>query len=306
MQLAEHDAAVARLIDSTGPLVTPYDALVNDDGWLVDVASAVATAPFDDPAVDRSQRIVNALLIACDYAVRRGAVSVTNLRGILDRESPIAIVANPGTPKEGELATQLGIAVSSANDRPASFARRAAVHAALAFDCDPVLSFQAHTLDWDMGDSTLSSFVVHNQGVRDGVTVDGDVGERWAVTVGLPSSTSYASLSGIELQVASMPSFLSGVTSRFDGQALVVGWAAGEAPDIEQIGEAMRVWTKALYDLDLVDVRIVFAPPVGRSAELTKMRSWARSFRLHRDTVAGAYAVPDSAEVSIESKATRK
>jgi hypothetical protein len=84
------------------------------------------------------------------------------------------------------------------------------------------------------------------------------------------------------------------VTSSFDGQTLEVGWAAGGAPPVEQIGEALRVWTKALFDLEYADVRIVFAPPRGRSAVLTEMRARARAHRKYRDEAIAGHPDPGS------------
>jgi hypothetical protein len=202
---------------------------------------------------------------------------------ILKRETPLGVVVNPAAPGPTALAEKLGIAVASLSEQPPSFARRARAHSALSFECDPVLSFQPRTLDWDMGDNSLSSFLVHNEGSGDGVAVTGEMSERWAVDVGLPPSTPLESLPEIELEVAAMPCFLSGVTSLFDGQALEVGWAVGEAPEIEQIGECIQVWTKVLFDMHAVDVRIVFATPRGRSPVLTAMRARARAFRASRD-----------------------
>jgi hypothetical protein len=118
--------------------------------------------------------------------------------------------------------------------------------------------------------------------------------ERWGVEVGLPKSTSFETLAEIELEIAAMPCFLRGVTSHFNGQALEVGWAAGQAPEVVQIGNSMRAWSKALFDLEFAEVRIVFAPPRGRAPVLTEMRARARAFRLYRDAVIGGHSNPGS------------
>ena len=285
LELAANDPDVGRLIDSTGPLLAPYDNLVQEDGWLVDATSPQATAPFDDPALKSEQRAVNAMLIACDYAVRRGASALPQVKAVLARESPVGLIVGDKVSRSGSLAKRLGVLAPAATKPSAAFARRSRAHAELSFPCDPVLSFEPRSLDWDMGDNSLSSFVVHNAGERDAVSISGEVSERWGVRVGLPSSTPIESVAEIEREVATMPSFLTGVTSMFDGQALEVGWAAGEAPKVQQLGESIRVWTKALFDVDAVDVRIVFAPARGRAAVLTEMRAWARDFRSHRDAV---------------------
>lgn len=285
LECSGFDPDLGRLISSTGPLLAPYDALVQDVGWLVDPTSARATAPFDDPGLDSDQRAMNAMLVACDYAVRRGAATVSQVRKVLTRESPVGLVVRDIESKPGRLAQNLGVSAPASAEPPAAFARRQRAHAELSFPCDPVLSFQPRTLDWDMGDNTLSSFIVHNEGLTDGVSISGERSERWGVSVGLPPLTRAESLAEIEREVAMMPSFLSGVSSSMDGHALEVGWAAGRAPAIERIGESMRVWTKALFDLDAVDVRIVFAPTRGMSAKLTAMRARARSLRLQRESM---------------------
>lgn len=293
-ELARHDPAISTLIDSTGPLVTPYAMLVQTDGWLVDPNSAEQTAPFDDPALRPEQRAINTLLVACDYAVRRGASSVAEVMRILARESPIGILAaEADTALPRQLSRELGIAVPTGDERPASFSRRARAQAELRVPCDPVLSFQPRALDWDMGDNSHSSFLVHNLGEVDGLTITGDVSERWGVDVGLPRATPLDALAEIEREVAVMPSFLRGVTSEFNGQTLEVGWRAGEAPAIEDIGQAIWVWTKSLYDLEFADVRIVFAPADGRAPVLTEMRKRALAFRLQRDAALSGRPDPD-------------
>lgn len=285
-ELAGGDARIGGLIEATGPLLTPYDVLVHEDGWLLDPTSPNPTAPFDDPGLDPNQRIINAMLVACDYAVRRGADTLADVGAVLNRESPLAVRdTDPRLTTERAMARRIGISADSSLRRPLSFVRRDRAHAALTVPCDPVLSFQPRTLDWDMGDNALSSFVVHNEGERDGVEVTGEVSERWGVTVGLPRSTSFEELINIETEVALMPSFLPGISSWFDGQALEVGWAFGESPEIEHIGECIRVWTMTLFDLEMADVRIVFAPARGRSVLLTTMRSRARAFRLYRTAI---------------------
>ena len=294
LEASGHDEYFRSLIESAGPLLAPYDMLVDEDGWLVDPGHSELTAPFDDPARSVDQRAVNALLVACDYAVRRGATDHASARIVLERESPIAVVSIKATASIHRTAARFGISAESPADKPASFARRARAHAELPFPSDPVLSFQPRPLDWDMGDNSLSSFVVHNEGNQDGLTIIGELSERWGVEVGLPKSMSFEALAEIELDVAEMPSFLRGVTSRFAGQALEVGWVAGQAPEVEQIGNSMRVWSKALFDLEFADVRIFFAPPRGRAPVLTDMRARARAFRLYRDAVMAGHSDPGS------------
>ena len=294
LEIAGYDASVARLIDATGPLIAPYDMLVNEDGWLVDPGGREPTSPFDNPELDNNQRAVNALLVACDYAIRRGAADPGSVRALLQRESPIAVVQNGLSRVVRNTVGRLGIPARSDAHRPESFARRDRAHTELDFPCDPVLSFQPRAMDWDMGDNSLSSFVVHNEGEGDDLTIKGEVGERWGVAIGLPTSTSFDALARLEPEIAAMPSFLVGVTSFFDGKALEVGWAAGDAPEIEHIGQAMRVWSKALFDLAFAEVRIFFAPPRGRAPVLTDMRARARSFRLYRDAVVAGHPEPGS------------
>ncbi|MDQ2682179.1 MAG: hypothetical protein M3Y37_01495, partial [Chloroflexota bacterium] len=76
---------------AVGPLVVPFTHLTTIEGWLVNPFDREDPgSPFGDPLLEPDQRAVKGLLVACDYAIRRGASNLESLRPILRRESPIA------------------------------------------------------------------------------------------------------------------------------------------------------------------------------------------------------------------------
>lgn len=266
-----------------GPVIVGFPELTDCDGWLVDLASTEPHVHWDDARLSPVERTVRALLVACDYAVRRGAADDRVAREIIRRESPIAI-ANPR-----ELDVHIRALLESLDlvgpDTP-SRRRRALGHALTApTRTDPVLSFHERHEDVIWGDDALSSFVLTNEGKRDGVTITGQVSERWGVEIGLREDVPMSGLPAIESTVGEIPSFLGGNSSSFDGTSIIVAWARPITVSAEDVGRAIHGWTRALFDLDLVDVRIVFAPSRSRSARLTDMRSRAREYRLYRDAV---------------------
>ena len=138
-------------------------------------------------------------------------------------------------------------------------------------------------MDKDIGDNSLSSLFVHAEGASDQLTVVGEIGERWGVEIGLPAGVTRETVSEVEDEAPNMPSYIRGLTSYSADDGIVVGWAEGHEPDPQHIALVIQAWTKALFDLHAVDVRVVFAPPAGESAVLTEMRERATASRLYRD-----------------------
>ncbi len=278
---------------SVGPLVVPFGHLATIDGWLVDPFDRQnAGTPFGYPSLEPNQRALRGLLVACDYAIRRGATDLNSLHPILKRESPIPFVSSEG--HDASIAKVIGeLGLTGADSRPRITRRRGhALSAPLV--SDPVLSFKIGAVDHRWGDNALSSFVVHNEGEADRSSIVGDPSPRWAVEVGLPDTVPTADLVAIEPQIAAMPGFLSNVQSRMDDDALILEWSGTATPSPGEIAQAIRAWAMAFFDLPYVDVRLVFAPSRGRSAVLTEMRARARAFRLYRDAVAAGHADPAS------------
>ncbi len=144
--------------------------------------------------------------------------------------------------------------------------------------------------------------MVHTEGEQDGVSIVGVPSERWGVEVGLGPDVSYDRLAEIEAEIARFPAFIGGCESELKDEAIVLGWSGDDPPDAQAIGTAIHAWTSALFDLDLVDVRIVFAPSRGRSAVLTDMRARARAFRLYRDAVIAGHPDPESVVVEFQNQ----
>jgi hypothetical protein len=290
-ELTRADPQIVELIAGTGPLLVPFDTLTDIDGWLVDLAGDQAAAPFDDPLVPIEQRVVNALLVACDYAIRRGAETTDDTARILRRESPVAVHAQPSVGSRlRQVISDLGVG----SPFQESFARRRRGHELAGnIKTDPALSFKQRSVDLDIGDNALSSLLVHANGGNDRAVALGEVGERWAVTIGLPANASLELIRKVEREAAVMPSFLRGVTSYASSGGIVVGWPHGHAPEPEQIAVVFQAWTKALFDLPNADVQIVFAPDSGESAALTEMRERADAIQMYRDAM-GAAPKPSS------------
>lgn len=301
LELAGGDEQVTRMVLEMGPLMVPFDSLADLDGWEIDPHSREPGAIFDDPTLDTDQRIANALLVALDYAVRRGADDVQDALEILGRETPIKIVEPVDATKDlFAFVERIGL-IGRANP----FARRARGHElAGGIRSDPALSFQPRSTDNEIGNNALSSFIVHVEGEMNQVSVTGDPSERWGVEIGLSPTVGIERLPEIEAEIAGMPSYLDGVSSTLEDDGLVVGWAGNARPDPHDIGCVIRAWTMALFDIDLVDVRIVFAPARGRSAVLTNMRARAKAYRLYRDAVISGH--PDPEQVVAEYQQTNR
>ena len=280
-ELTGADPRITALIAGTGPLIVPFDTLTDNDGWLVDLAGDQGAAPFDDPSLPADQRIVNALLVACDYAIRRGAQRTDDTLMILRRESPVGVNCETGVvPYLQSLVDLAGIGGSF----PQGFSRRKRGHElAGTVKSDPALSFKERSIDEDIGDNALSSLIVFAGGDTDCATASGEIAERWAVEIGLPSDAEPELIDAVEREAALMPSYLRGIMSFAADDGIVVGWPLGHAPDPQHIAVVIWAWTKALFDLPTAEVRVVFAPQFGESIELTEMRARADALRMYRD-----------------------
>lgn len=292
LELLGNDPAVAKLIRTIGPLVVPFETLVHSEGWLLNFSGDTSQDALDNPYLDAELRELRWMLIACDYAVRRGASDAPSASKIIARESPVAFeFGDQNDHPVLNLASDLGLITPGV----APFARRSLGHTlASPYESDPVLSFEEGSVDFVWGDNALSSFVVHPKGERDGVSVIGKASERWAVEIGLDPQVEFGLLTSIEEEIALMPSFLGGCNSELRDGAIVLGWSGSGVPDPHAIAVTIHAWTRALFDLDLVDVRIVFAPSRGRSAILTDMRARAKVFRLYRNAVNAGHPDPRS------------
>ncbi|GIW04257.1 MAG: hypothetical protein KatS3mg059_0877 [Thermomicrobiales bacterium] len=295
------------------PFVVPYDQLARIAGWVLwrddlPAPSGVPLLPLPERLLtgDPLAALGAAAAVSADYAARRGARDATAMTSLLRVEGPVAVVF-PG-PVPAELAParndllRLGIpvidnanGVDQALETLPAFAVRAAAHAALVGRLhDPALSFQQITVQERIGGNSLSSFIVHHEGERDGVRIIGTFSPRFGLEIGLRGQgITLERTAELESQAALIPSFLEGVTSRLAGHSLEIGWRAGAAPTPAEIGGVLHAWLKALYGAEIVDVRLAFAPPRGRSALLTEMRARANAFREIRAAALAGQAEPD-------------
>jgi hypothetical protein len=281
IELSGFDPLITELVGRIGPLLVGFDYLSRVNGWVVDLDDRTPAATFDDLSLSADQRAVNGLLVACDYAVRRGAETADDTSRIIRRESPIAI---PDSPLLAGPIRQLANRLSIDSASPPAFARRLRGHELSgSVRSDPALSFEHRSMDNDIGNNTLSSLTVHNEGTADQVRIEGELNERWAVEIGLPASVSLELIDEVERESALMPSFLHGITSYPDDDGIVIGWREGNDPDPYHLGVVIQSWTKALFDIPTADVRIVFAPSTGESTVLTDMRARSQALRLYRD-----------------------
>jgi hypothetical protein len=282
-ELSGADPQITELIAGTGPLLVPFDTLTQTDGWLVDLSSDHPAPPFDDPSLPGEQRIVHALLVACDYAIRRGAETTDDAQTILRRESPVALLV------ETEIGSRLRRLVDDlgiGGRAPESFARRRRGHElAGSVISDPALSFKQRSVDQDIGDNALSSLLVHAEGEEDQAVASGEIGERWAVDIGLPADATLELIHAVEREAAVIPSFLRGITSYASSDGIVVGWPHGHAPEPQEIAVVIQAWTKALFDLPTASVQVIFGPPTGESEHLTELRERADTIRMYRDAM---------------------
>ncbi|CAA9547871.1 MAG: hypothetical protein AVDCRST_MAG73-2590 [uncultured Thermomicrobiales bacterium] len=289
---------LAQAAVTLAPFDLPYGNLANLPGWILwlghppvpdglPLLPAPSALLWDDPA----QVLALGAAVALDYAARRGAADPAATRALLGRESPLAVLV-PGEVSDAldpllAEATALGLPVvrGGAVHRLAvgaipAFASRETGHAAaLGRPHDPALAFETVAGEVRIGGNPLSSYVLHHEGERDGVEVVGEPSARVGIEVGvLAPGVDLAATAALEAEAAAYPGFLQGVTSHVSDHSLAIGWE-GIAPTPVHIGEAIRVWLKAIHRLPLVDVRIAFAPPQGRSARLVDMRARAAEFK---------------------------
>jgi hypothetical protein len=286
------------------PLMVPYDHLADIDGWLLTIGNEPAPigatslpGSLSAGSMSVETRVAGAMLIAADYSVRRGASDAVSARTVLVRESPVAFVASSGSERLRPLldaAERAGIPVAfdrlvdaeAVAREIAPFGRRRSAHREqIGRRHDPALSFPPVALDAGIGGNSRSSFVLHNEGERDGVTVTGELGPRVGIEIGLGGGVGIEETLELEALAATMPSFLRGVTSVVTGPSVRIGWRRGAAPTAEQIGGVMRAWLKAFTGAPIAEVRIGFAPAMGRSSLLTDMRARASAFRQYRAAV---------------------
>lgn len=295
------------------PFIVPYDQLARIDGWLVwlgypPVPAGIALLPAPDHLLwnEPETALAASAAVVADYAARRGARSAEAMWATLERESPLAIVV----PDEltaavrtwvGELA-RVGVPVL---ERPADLAsalaavgpfrlRREAHRAEIGRPHDPALSFQRFVVDARIGGDAQSTYVLHNGGRHDRVDVVGTLGERVGIEIGVRGAgITVKSTIELERRAASIPSFLNGVTSRLVDGSLEIGWRSDAPPTGEEIGEAFRVWLKALHGVELVEVRLVFAPDGERSDPLADLSARAEAYRRRRENLPTESEGPD-------------
>jgi hypothetical protein len=296
------DSPLTRAAQTIEPFVVPYDQLARLDGWVVwlghpPVPDGLPLLPVPDHLLwdEPATAVATVAALAADYAARRGAGDTAGMREVLGRESPLVVVV-PGDVAPGlhtllEEAALVGIPLL---ERPAdldkalrsvpAFAMRRRAHSEpVGRPHDPALSFQHFVQVGRAGGDALSVFVVHNEGERDGVEVLGETGEHLGLEVGIGGDgVTVQATEAIERRAAKIPSFLNGVTSRAVGHSLEVGWRLDARPTARELGEVFRVWLKELEGVDLVDVRVAYAPANRRSAALAEMHARAESFRQAR------------------------
>ncbi|MDP9472748.1 MAG: hypothetical protein M3Q71_19135 [Chloroflexota bacterium] len=296
------DAALASAGAALPAVPVPWDLLARVPGWAVWLGHP--PVPPDLPILPVAEEFVwgdplvalaTATIVSVDYAVRRARVYFTDIADLLRREAPVVVIVpgdvHPSLLQAIDDAERVGLPiVRGVGNVPAvlaslpSFAARQAAHAGgVKRPHDPALSLQTIEVAGRIGGNPLSSFVLHHEGERDGVSVIGDFSARFGVEVGVMSpAVGLEETANLEAMAATYPSFQDGVTSRIEGHSLEVSWANGYEPNARDLGEVIRAWLKALHGLRLVDVRIAFAPPQGRSALLTDMRARAAAFKAIR------------------------
>lgn len=310
------DSSLAGAARSIEPFIVPYDQLARVDGWVVwlghpPVPDGLAILPISDHLLwdDPATAIAAAVAVAADYAARRGAHNADEMKTILDRESPLAfVVPDTITTSLRDLLNEAVIIGISIIERPddlensivglPSFAMRRNAHAAPVGRLhDPALSFQHFVAVGRAGGDGLSSFVVHDGGRVDSVVASGDTGEHLGIEVGVATlNNNPVAIESLEQAAALIPSFLNGVTSERSGDSLQVGWRLDARPSAQEIGEALRVWLKALHDLRIVDVRVAFAPAQKQSPVLAEMHARAVAIREARSALSGGPGRTDSRE----------
>ena len=306
LRTALGDTALTRAGAALPPVQVPWSGLAQVPGWVVwlghppvpadlSILPVPAELIWDDPLV----ALTTTAVVSIDYALHRSRATSENWAEVLRREAPVAVVVpgdvHPNLVSAIAAADRIGIPIiRGAADLPAalaslpSFAARRGAHSSpVSRPHDPALSFQTVDVAGSIGGNSLSSFVLHHEGERDEVTVIGDLSTRFAVEIGVyDTSVGLQETMDLEVMAATYPSFFNGVSSRIEGHSLAVSWAEDCEPSPTDLGEVIRAWLKALAGMSVVDVRIAFAPPQGRSALLTDMRARAAAFKELRLTAA--------------------
>jgi hypothetical protein len=285
----------------------PYDRLASIHGWVVwlghpPVPDGLVLLPAPEILLWNAPEtaVATGMLVAADYAIRRGATDEGTARAVLDRECPVVFVVPDAIRGAGAEvladAESTGMPVVRLHTETTtelaglvpSFARRRTAHdVSLGRPHDPALSFQIRVPSLTIGDNAVSSFVVHDEPEGDGVRVSGVLGPQFAMEVGVSApGLKPDAMPRVERLVATIPSFLDGVTSYLENDALEIGWQEGREPTPEIIGEVVRVWLETLLDATMVDVRMAFAPSGSTTPELTELHRRAAHFRRSRETAA--------------------
>ncbi len=293
------DAALARAGAALPAIAVPWDRLASVLGWVVwlghpPVPAGLPILPAPEELVwgDPLVALATAAAVSLDYASRRAEVGPLDMASMLRHEAPVAVIVpgdvHPTLAGAIAEAEQLGIpivrdaaaTVDILTAIPSFAARQVAHDGNVSRRHDPALSFQTIEAATRIGGNPLSSFVLHHEGERDGVSVIGNLSARFGVEIGvLDPAVGLEETAVLEAMAATYPSFLDGLTSRIEGHSLEVAWGSGDEPTAQDLGEVIRSWLKALHGLRLVDVRIAFAPLQGRSALLTDMRARAAAYK---------------------------
>ncbi len=296
------DSPLTRAAHSIDPFVVPYDQLARLDGWVVwlghpPVPDGLPLLPVPDHLLwdDPATTVATVAALAADYAARRGARDTAGMREILTRESPLVVIA-PGEIASGlrpllNEAVALGVPLlerpEDVDDALASlptFGMRRRAHAEPVGRLhDPALSFQHFAPIGRAGAGALSTFVLHGEGERDGVEVLGETGDQLGIEIGVGGTgITVQATEAMERRATTLPSFLTGVTSAASGDSLEIGWRLDARPAARELGEVFRVWLKELEGVELVDVRVAYAPANKRSSTLSNMHARAELFKRAR------------------------
>ena len=248
------------LVHSVPMLLTPYDALASVPGWVIGVNDdAPSTAPFVRGLQTADDRVLAGLSVALDYAVRRGAASLSDAVRVLNRETPVWIPAfSTGVSERLRgVARELGI---GGEQEPTAFARRRVAHAvSLGRRHDPAMSFQPRSADEWIGGNSRSSMELHSGATQDGFSAEGEVCERWDVQIEIDDESAHrVDLISISNEIRCMVAFLDGVSAQPHETSILAGWRRGNAPAGEQLAGVLYAWTKALFDVTRVHVLVRF------------------------------------------------
>lgn len=292
------------------PFPVPYDQLASIDGWTTPIGTVehdsdlpLLPAPAAFLTGDPGVAVATALLVAADYAVRRGAIDEASAATILARESPVAIVIRDGERDVIKPAVAAGVPALTARERvdrdalcesARPFAMRRRAHGVdLGRPHDPAYAFQPRVSEAVIGGNIPSSFVVHNEAARDEIHVRGELGPVVAISIGLPAAeVDLVSTFGMESLIASIPCFLDGVTSWRQGDSLAIGWHQGDHLTPHQLALAFHTWTRALTGIETIDVRLAFSTASERSDLVDQLRRESSRFREIREAAMAGHPDP--------------